>query len=107
MGRWMTRIVASTGTELEIDGPPTLLPAAAVPGTPPLHKSDRSDERPRPAEWWNAATARLLIDASVARVAAAWNPLPPAARPEAAYRALVPHDRALWAAYAIEDLTAV
>jgi hypothetical protein len=54
-----------------------------------------------------AIAARALIGALYRRVAAAWNPLPPAERPEAAYEALAPLDRALWTAYAAQDLTAV
>jgi DNA primase len=61
----------------------------------------------QPVPSWDAAAGRLLIGALYRRVAAAWNPLPPAERPKAAYQALAPLDRGLWAAYERRDLDAV
>jgi hypothetical protein len=49
----------------------------------------------------------MLIAAVYRRVAWAWNATPPEVRPEDAYRALVPHERAMWMAYAAQDLAAV
>jgi hypothetical protein len=74
---------------------------------PQDERDERNEETLELDESWNATAACMLIAAVYQRVSWAWNATPPARRPEDAYRALVPHERAMWMAYTAQDLAAV